>query len=102
MPQSGITPAKPGSAQAKLARRARNVENFQFLICHGMVKNSEVKVLPLIPVCNDSGAERCRFFRVPVQNARLAAGFARQTALRAVDSPAANRQTRGTWKILTS
>jgi hypothetical protein len=28
------TPAKPGSAQAKLARRARNVRNFHFLIYH--------------------------------------------------------------------
>jgi hypothetical protein len=49
MPRSGITPAKPGAAQAKLARRARNVEVFHFLIHHGIDGNSEV--LLLIPAC---------------------------------------------------
>jgi hypothetical protein len=35
----GITPAKPGAAQAELARRARNVRVFYFLICDGIVEN---------------------------------------------------------------
>jgi hypothetical protein len=42
MPRSGITPAKPGSAQASLARRARNVKDFHRLITHNLVKNSAV------------------------------------------------------------
>jgi hypothetical protein len=49
MPRSGITPAKPGSAQASLARRARNVRNFHFLIYHGIMQNSKVPLLnPLL------------------------------------------------------
>jgi hypothetical protein len=38
----GGKPREAGSAQAKLARRARNVKNLQCLIYHGSVRNLEV------------------------------------------------------------
>jgi hypothetical protein len=37
--KGGITPAKPGSAQASLARRARNVKFLHCLIYHGIMQN---------------------------------------------------------------
>jgi hypothetical protein len=66
---SGITPAEPGSAHAKLARRARNVKNFHRLIHHGIVKNSEVQAFQPIPVYNASESAPCWFFTIPLQNA---------------------------------
>jgi hypothetical protein len=44
----GITPAKPGSAQAKLARQAQNVKVFHILIFYGFVGNSTFECLNLL------------------------------------------------------
>jgi hypothetical protein len=51
----GITPAKPGSAQAKLARRARNLRNFHFLIYHGIVIDQAFRFFNLLLRQNTPG-----------------------------------------------
>jgi hypothetical protein len=73
-----------------------SLKNHRNFIYNDICCKFSVPLLALLSVYNGSGAERCGFFTVPLQSARLAAGEARQTALRAVDSPSANRQTRGT------
>jgi hypothetical protein len=45
MPPQAASPREAGSAQASLARRARNVKNFHCLFYHGIVGNLEVRVI---------------------------------------------------------
>jgi hypothetical protein len=57
----GITPAKPGSAQAPLARRARNLRVFHRSVYHGIVKNLIVPLFALAsaPEYNSSESKPC-------------------------------------------
>jgi hypothetical protein len=78
------------------------VEILQYLISHGIDVNSEVVLLPLIPVYNASESEPCLYFTIPFRHARLAAASLPDGGFAAVDSPAANRQTRELWKSFTA
>jgi hypothetical protein len=52
-------PREAGSAQSKIARRARNVKNFHCLIYHGIVVNLELQIFHLLLICNSSESKSC-------------------------------------------
>jgi hypothetical protein len=117
----GISPASPGSAQASLARRARNVKNFHCLIYNGIVKNSEVKLfsrldsngivknsevqilsLASAPKCNTSETHTPLIFHNPVTKRAFGIRRRRISGAKRRRAGFDRRQTRDTCKFFTS
>jgi hypothetical protein len=114
----GITPAKPGSAQASLARRARNVRKFSLLDFSRHCANSEVKNPNCMFYYGIAKRQAfrffysCRYITVPLPNAddfsqsrfdtRPACRLRRRNPGEAGVWRAKLAAGRGTWKIFTS
>jgi hypothetical protein len=92
--ESGITPAKPGSAQAPLASRARHVKNFHCSFHHGIAKIQNCKFLTSADL-QHFRVRTLLIFHNPVTERALGGSFAARAAS-PPDSPTANRQARGT------